>query len=103
MTVQSFSHFQAAASLHAKSSPSLLYPAEVGVNTYIVIQFPLGRKRKHVTRTVARTFSPEFSYNADVLLPVVPSNVGGKRNLSLAEQLEDSEMLFEVWYVCFYY
>ena len=74
------------------------YPAEVGVNTYIVIQFPLGKKHKHVTRTVARTFSPEFSYNADMLLPVVvPSGVRRKGNLSLAEQLEDSEMLFEVW------
>ena len=75
------------------------YPAEVGVNAYIVIQFPLGKKHKHVTRTVARTFSPEFSYNADILLPVViPSIASGiKRNLSLAEQLEESEMVYEVW------
>lgn len=52
-----------------------------------------------MTRTVAQTFSPEFSYNADILLPVVlPSDVSGtKRNLSLAEQLEESEMVFEVW------
>lgn len=82
-----------------ESNPSLSYPTEVGVNTYIVLQFPLGKKLKHVTRTVARTFSPEFSYNADILLPVVlPSDVSGtKRNLSLAEQLEKSEMVFEVW------
>ena len=51
-----------------------------------------------MTRTVARTFSPEFSYNADILLPIlVPSGVRGKGNLCLAEQLEDSEMIFEVW------
>ena len=52
-----------------------------------------------MTRTVARTFSPEFSYNADILLPVViPSIASGiKRNLSLAEQLEESEMVYEVW------
>lgn len=52
-----------------------------------------------MTRTVAQTFSPEFSYNADILLPVVlPSDVSGtKRNVSLAEQLEESEMVFEVW------
>lgn len=51
-----------------------------------------------MTRTVARTFSPEFSYNADILLPViVPSGVAGKGNVSLAEQLEDLEMTFEVW------
>ena len=64
-----------------------------------MLQFPLGKKHKHVTRTVARTFSPEFSYNADILLPVVlPSDVSGtNRNLNLAEQLEKSEMVFEVW------
>ena len=64
-----------------------------------MLQFPLGKKHKHVTRTVARTFSPEFSYNADLLLPVVlPSDVIGiKKNLSLAEQLEESEIMFEVW------
>ena len=51
-----------------------------------------------MTRTVARTFSPEFSYHADILLPVVvPSGVSGKGNVSLAEQLEESEMVFEVW------
>lgn len=63
------------------------------------MQFPLGKKHNHVTRTVAQTFSPEFSYNADILLPVVLSSdvSGTKRNLSLAEQLEESEMVFEVW------
>ena len=64
-----------------------------------MLQFPLGKKHKHVTRTVARTFSPEFSYNADILLPIVlPGDVSGtKRNPSLGEQLEKSEMVFEVW------
>lgn len=91
---------QAAASLHARSNPNLSYPAKVGVNTYIVIHFPFGRKRKHVTRTVARTFSPGFTYSADLLLPIVlPSGVGGKKQLSLAEQLEDSVIVFEVWLV----
>ena len=91
---------QAAASLHARSNPNLSYPAKVGVNTYIVIHFPFGRKRKHVTRTVARTFSPEFTYSADLLLPIVlPAGVGGKKQLSLAEQLEDSAIVFEVWLV----
>ena len=52
-----------------------------------------------MTRTVAQTFSPEFYYNADILLPLVlPTDVSGsKRNLSLAEQLEKSEIVFEVW------
>ena len=91
---------QAAASLHARSNPNLSYPTKVGVNTYIVIHFPFGRKRKHVTRTVARTFSPEFTYSADLLLPIVlPAGVGGKKQLSLAEQLEDSAIVFEVWLV----
>lgn len=91
---------QAAVSLHARSNPNLSYPAKVGVNTYIVIHFPFGRKRKHVTRTVARTFSPEFTYSADLLLPIVlPAGVGGKKQLSLAEQLEDSAIVFEVWLV----
>ncbi|PFX28573.1 C2 domain-containing protein 3 [Stylophora pistillata] len=90
---------QAAAVLHAKSNPSLSYPAEVGVNAYLVIQVPLGKKHKHVTRTVARTFTPEFSYNADIsLLLVTPSGVNGRGDLSLAEQLEDSEVVFEVWH-----
>ncbi|CAH3017538.1 unnamed protein product, partial [Porites evermanni] len=90
---------KAAASLHARSNPNLSYPAKVGVNTYIVIHFPFGRKRKHVTRTVARTFSPEFTYSADLLLPIVlPAGVGGKKQLSLAEQLEDAAIVFEVWH-----
>ena len=68
------------------------------MNAYLVIQFSLGKKHKYVTRTVARTFSPEFSYNADILLLLfTPSGVNGRGNLRLAEQLEDSEVMFEVW------
>ena len=53
-----------------------------------------------MTRTVARTFSPEFTYSADLLLPtVLPAGVGGKKQLSLAEQLQDSAIVFEVWLV----
>ena len=53
-----------------------------------------------MTRTVARTFSPEFTYSADLLLPIVlPAGVGGKKQLSLAEQLEDAVIVFEVWLV----
>ncbi|XP_068718257.1 C2 domain-containing protein 3-like isoform X2 [Montipora capricornis] len=90
---------KAAARVHAKSMPSLSYPAEVGVNCYVVIQFPLGKRRKHVTKAVARTFTPEFSYDANILLPILmPSGATGKGKLSLAEQLEDSEMLIEVWH-----
>lgn len=89
---------QAAAQIHAKTLPNLSFPAEVGVNAYVVIHFPVGKHGKYVTKTVARTFTPEFSYKADLLVPIlVPTGATGSGNISLAEQLEDSEMLLEVW------
>ena len=89
----------------AKAFSSMSYPAEVGVNSYVVVNFPIGKKRMLVTRTLARTFCPEFSYHSELLVPVIltrktkDSQHRQEDNRSLAEQLEALEVSFEIWYV----
>jgi len=75
------------------------YPAEVGVNTYVRVKlsFMGGEEGERVTRTVARSFSPEFSHFMDfpcaLLWPETDSS-----SLCLAEILETAEATFELWH-----
>jgi C2 domain-containing protein 3 len=97
-------YFQEAAKLHAYTNPSMSYPADVGVNAYVLIKLPIGRKTQHVTRTVARTFAPEFSHHIEVMTPLQMTRKSLDSNehlqeklISLAEKLEMTEAVFEVW------
>lgn len=80
------------------------YPSDVGVNAYVVIKLPIGKKKQIMTRTVARTFAPEFSYHIEIAMPLQTSRKPCDVNkqdqgemISLAEMLEMSEAVFEVW------
>ncbi|XP_031563486.1 C2 domain-containing protein 3-like [Actinia tenebrosa] len=85
--------------------PSMLYPSDVGVNAYVVIKLPIGKKKRVVTRTVARTFAPEFFHHIEIATPLQMSRKSCDVNkqdhgeiISLAEMLEMSEAVFEVWH-----
>jgi C2 domain-containing protein 3 len=52
---------------------------------------------ERVTRTVARTFAPEFSSQMDFPCPLLWTEIGADA-LSLAEILESADAKFEVWH-----
>ena len=53
---------------------------------------------ERVTRTVARTFSPDFTYYMDFPCPLIWSEPSSPDALSLAEILETGEVELEVWH-----
>ena len=74
------------------------YPAEVGVNAYIRCKLSfLGADGERITRTVARSFSPEFSHFMDFPCPLLWTEASSDA-LCLAEILETAEATFEVWH-----
>ena len=74
------------------------YPAEVGVNAYIRIKLSfLGAEGERITRTVARSFSPEFSHFMDFPCQLLWTEADSDA-LCLAEILETGEATFEVWH-----
>ena len=79
----------------------MAYPAEVGVNTFVVVKMPFGKRPEYRVRTVARTFAPEFAHHSEFLMPVVFRENVDESACSLAEILENSEAVFEVWLVIF--
>lgn len=95
--------FQAALNQVALKDSSLTYASEVGGNIFVKIKLPFNIKRsERVTRTIARTFTPEFSYRIEFILPLVLRNtvIGQEtREFSgtLAECLEFGEVVFEIW------
>lgn len=59
---------------------------------------------ERTTRTIARSFTPDFGYRMEFILPlVIKGNVINRVNDefsgTLAECLEFGEVLFEIWYV----
>ena len=54
-------------------------------------------QNKRHTRTIVNTFSPEFSCQVDFTLPVA-YHFNECRSISLAELLETSEILIELWH-----
>ncbi|KAI8520271.1 C2 domain-containing protein 3 [Branchiostoma belcheri] len=76
------------------------YPAEVGVNVYcqVTVSF-LSQEDQRVTRTVARTFAPEFQYHLDFPCPLVWTDPQGLRDgACLAELLETGEVTLQFWH-----
>ncbi|XP_053399357.1 C2 domain-containing protein 3-like [Mercenaria mercenaria] len=74
------------------------YPAEVGVNSYVRVKLTfLGAEGERITRTVARSFSPEFSHFMDFPCPLLWTEPNSDA-LCLAEILETAEASFEVWH-----
>jgi C2 domain-containing protein 3 len=52
---------------------------------------------ERVSRTVARSFAPDFSFHIDFPCPLLWTDAGNDA-LSLAEILEDAEATFELWH-----
>ncbi|XP_076468573.1 C2 domain-containing protein 3-like isoform X2 [Babylonia areolata] len=92
------SGLQAAAEWAARTDSGMQYPAEVGVNSYIrlILSF-LGSQEERVTKTVARTFSPEFSHHVELPLQLMWS--GDQDDpASLAQVLETGHLSLQVWH-----
>ncbi|KAL3878157.1 hypothetical protein ACJMK2_030527 [Sinanodonta woodiana] len=89
---------KASAEAAAQLDSGMQYPAEVGVNAYVKIKLSfLGQKEERVTRTIARSFSPEFSHHMDFPCPLLWTEADSEV-LSFAELLETAEATFEVWH-----
>ncbi|KAH3835312.1 hypothetical protein DPMN_108663, partial [Dreissena polymorpha] len=89
---------KAAAEIAASHDQGMQYPAEVGVNTYIRVKLTfLGSEGERITRTVARSFAPEFSHFMDFPCPLLWTEANSDA-MCLAELLETAEASFEVWH-----
>ncbi|KAH9490372.1 C2 domain-containing protein 3 [Bulinus truncatus] len=93
------SGLKAAADYMALIDPSMAYPADVGVNSYVRIKISfLGKENERITKTVARSFAPEFSHYMDFPCPLLMTNSTNRDATSLAELLETGEAQFELWH-----
>nr|XP_011413692.2 C2 domain-containing protein 3 [Crassostrea gigas] len=89
---------KAAAESLAYTDSGMQYPAEVGVNTYIKVQLSfLDKSEERITRTVARSFAPEFSHTMDFPCNLIWTEADNEA-LSLAEILERGQLHLQVWH-----
>ncbi|XP_070553573.1 C2 domain-containing protein 3-like [Ptychodera flava] len=89
---------KAAATALARHDAGMQYASEVGVNAYVKVQLSfLTKEDQRITRTVARTFAPDFSYHMDFPSPLLWSEAHHDV-LSLAELLETAEVTFQIWH-----
>ena len=77
----------------------MAYPADVGVNAFVMVKMPFGKRQEYRTRTVARTFAPEFINHVEFVMPMIFREDDNDETCSLAEMMENSEAVFEVWLV----
>ncbi|KAK7097644.1 C2 domain-containing protein 3-like [Littorina saxatilis] len=92
------SGLKAAAEAAARGDSGMQYPAEVGVNAYVRLRLSfLGKQEERVTKTVARTFSPEFSHHLEFPLQLLWSGSHDDPG-SLAQMLETGQAEFEIWH-----
>uniref|UniRef100_A0A8C5MD99 C2 domain containing 3 centriole elongation regulator n=1 Tax=Leptobrachium leishanense TaxID=445787 RepID=A0A8C5MD99_9ANUR len=92
------SGLQAAARYVAMHDPSFQYSADVGVNAYITIHPSfLPEAERRITRTVARTFYPEFDHHSEFPCSLVIQRSSGEAS-SLAEIMNFSEIMFYVFH-----
>ena len=90
--------FQAAAVALSRHDAGMQYASEVGVNSYVRVQLSFLQKQdERHTRTVARTFAPEFCCQMDFPCPLLWTEPDSDA-LSLAEIMESSEVTFELWH-----
>ncbi|XP_063807058.1 C2 domain-containing protein 3 [Pseudophryne corroboree] len=90
------SGLQAAARVLAQQDPSFQYSADVGVNAFTVIRPPfLPEAESRSTRTVARSFCPEFDHHSEFPCSLVTQRSSGEA-CSLAEILHFSEIVLSI-------
>ncbi|XP_072039618.1 C2 domain-containing protein 3-like [Amphiura filiformis] len=82
----------------AQFDAGIQYASEVGVNAYVKMELSfLAKEDMRISRTIARTFSPEFSHHVDFPCPMLLTD-GDNDAMSLAESLETAEMKLQVWH-----
>ncbi|KAK7503764.1 hypothetical protein BaRGS_00004887, partial [Batillaria attramentaria] len=92
------SGLKTAAELAARLDSGMQYPAEVGVNAYVRVRLSfIGKQDERVTKTVARTFSPEFSHHLEFPVQLLWSGDHDDPGC-LAQLLETGQAEFEVWH-----
>jgi C2 domain-containing protein 3 len=112
--------FQHAIQIQAQHDTRLTYSSQVGINTYaklslsflsdmvgdsvdtqyVVIRYNasmLCSKECRTTRTVARSFVPEFNHSIDFPVPLI-WNDQCQRTISLAEMLEHAELKIDLYH-----
>ncbi|XP_075054598.1 C2 domain-containing protein 3 isoform X2 [Mixophyes fleayi] len=90
------SGLQAAARVLAQQDPSFQYSADVGVNAFVIIRPPfLPEAESRSTRTVARSFCPEFDHHSEFPCNLVTQRKSGEA-CSLAEILHFSEIVLSI-------
>ncbi|XP_069825619.1 C2 domain-containing protein 3 isoform X2 [Dendropsophus ebraccatus] len=90
------SGLQAAGRILAQQDPSFQYSAEVGVNAFVIIRPSfLPEIEVRSTRTIARTFCPEFDHHSEFPCNLVSQRSSGEA-CSLAEILHSSEIVFSI-------
>lgn len=89
---------KACAKYLARTESQMQYPSEVGVHVYgkVFLSF-LKQDEFRQTRTLARTFTPEFFHYFDFPCPILWTDTSTD-SLSLAEILETSEIKIELWH-----
>nr|XP_056714805.1 C2 domain-containing protein 3 [Euleptes europaea] len=89
---------QTAARALAEKNPSLQYSADVGVNVYVTVHLPfLPEGERRITRTVGRTFCPEFEHHDEFPCNLVVQRSSGEA-CCLGELLQYSEAVFSVFH-----
>ncbi|KAM8977706.1 C2 domain-containing protein 3 [Pelodytes ibericus] len=92
------SGLQAAARVIAEQDPSFEYNAEVGVNAFVTVHPSfLPEAERRTTRTVARSFAPEFDHHSEFPCNLVIQRSNGEAS-SLAEIISFSDILFSVYH-----
>ncbi|XP_007889496.2 C2 domain-containing protein 3 [Callorhinchus milii] len=92
------SGLQAAARAVAERNECFQYQAEVGVNSFVTLHLSfLLEYEKRCTRTVARSFCPEFGHHTEFPCNLVIQRSSGE-SISLAELLQSSEAVFTIYH-----
>nr|XP_006820715.1 PREDICTED: C2 domain-containing protein 3-like [Saccoglossus kowalevskii] len=84
-----------AAKLAAKQDSRIQYASDVGINAYVKVNLSFHNKEsERITRTVARSFAPDFSHHMDFPCSLLCRETG----LSLAELMETGQVTLQVWH-----
>ncbi|CAF3575312.1 unnamed protein product [Rotaria sordida] len=82
----------------ARHDARLNYPSQVGVNTYAKLSLSfLSESEYRTTRTIARSFVPEFNHSIDFPVPLI-WNDNRSHTISLAEILEHGELKIDLYH-----
>ncbi|UJR25905.1 hypothetical protein I4U23_007253 [Adineta vaga] len=84
--------------LQAQHDARLNYASQVGVNTYVKLSFSfLSDIESRSTRTISRSFVPEFNHSIDFPISLIWNN-HRNQSISLAEMLEHGELKVEIYH-----